>query len=77
MFNTEWKLEKDMIPSDNLLDGFSFDDVINALRMEREVNHLTASLVLNRILDIRMQDMNYLFDKNIDQIIELAMEGRS
>ena len=77
MFNSEWKIGKDLIPSDNLLDGFSFDDVINALRMEREVNHLTARLVLKRILDIRMQDMNYLFDKNIDQIIELAMEGRS
>lgn len=77
MFNTEWKLGNDMIPSDNLLDGFSFDDVINALRMERNVNHLTARLVLKRILDIRMQDMYFLFDKNIDQIIELAMEGRS
>ena len=77
MFNSEWKLGKDMIPSDNLFDGFSFDDVINALRMERDVNHLTARLVLKRILDIRMQDMYFLFDKNIDQIIELAMEGRS
>lgn len=77
MLDFEWKLGKDLIPSDNLLDGFLFDDVINALRMEREVNHSTARVVLNRILKIRMQDMNFLFDNNIDQIIELAMKGRS
>ena len=77
MFNSKWKLGDDLIPSDSLLDGFTFDDVILALHNESTVNEFTARRVLREVLEIRMQDMNYLFDNNVDQIIELAMEGRS
>jgi len=77
MFNSEWKLGKDLIPSDSLLDGFTFNDVILALHTESTVNEYTARRVLQEILEIRMQDMNYLFDNNVDKIIELAMKGRS
>lgn len=77
MFNSEWKLGKDLISSDSLLDGFTFNDVILALHTESTVNEYTARRVLREILEIRMQDMNYLFDNNIDQIIELALKGRS
>lgn len=76
MFNSEWKLGKDLIPSDTLLDSFTFDDVILALHTESEVNEFTARRVLREILEIRMQDMNYLFENNLDQIMELAMKGR-
>lgn len=77
MYNAEWKLGEDLIPSDSLLDGFTFDDVILALHTEPTVNEFTARRVLREILEIRMQDMNYLFDNNLNQIMELAMKGRS
>ena len=77
MFNSEWKLGRDLISSDSLLDGITFNDVILALHTESTVNEFTARRVLREILEIRMQDMNYLFENNVDQIVELAMKGRS
>lgn len=71
-----WRLHDDVSEKDNLLDGFTFEDVITALHTESVVNEKTARRVLKEILDIRMQDMNFLFEKNLDIIMARALEGR-
>lgn len=72
----QWRLGDDLITKDNLLDGFTFDDVILALHTESRINEATARRVLQEILAVRMQDLNYLFENNLDIIIAKAREGR-
>ena len=71
-----WRLGDDVHPKDNLFDGFTFEDVITALHTESVVNEKTARRVLNEIMEIRLQDMNFLFENNLDVIIAAALEGR-
>ena len=71
-----WRLGDDLIPSDNVLDGFTFDDVILALHHRRTIDEKSALAVLKDILEDRMTDMKFLFEKNIDIIIAKAKEGR-
>ena len=72
-----WVIGKGWLSTDdNLLDGFTFDDVILALHHRREINAETAVDVLNDILSGRMEDMKFLFFKNLDQIIAEAKKGR-
>lgn len=72
----EWRLGVDLFPEDNLLDGLTFDDLILAVHQCRVVNRATVHATLNEILAQRRQDMMYLLEKNMDVIIEKAMEGR-
>lgn len=74
---SNWRLGDDLITSDNLLDGITFDDVILALHTEPKVNAASARRVLKEILEIQLQDMNFLFEKNLDIILSKAMEGRN
>lgn len=74
--DNQWRIGEDLITKDGLLDGFTFDDVILALHTEPKINEQTARRVLKEIIEIRMQDMNFLFDRNIDIIIAKAREGR-
>ncbi len=73
----EWTLGEDMYQQDALLDGITFDDVIQALHAESKVNVASARRVLKEILEIQLQDMNFLFEKNLDIILSKAMEGRN
>lgn len=73
----DWRLDGDCLSThDNLLDGFTFDDVILALHHTRKINEQTAAAVLKDILEQRLTDMKFLFEKNIDIIIAKAKEGR-
>ena len=74
--NRNYRIGEDLLKSDGLLDGFTFDDVIIALHTESKVNEQSARRVLREILEIRLQDMYYLFENNLDIIIAEAMEGR-
>lgn len=71
-----WRLGDDLITKDNLLDGFTFDDVILALHHTAKINEQTAVAVLKDILEQRLTDMKFLFETNIDIIIAKAKEGR-
>lgn len=71
-----WRLHDDLIPSDNLLDGFTFADVILALHTCPKVNPASAAAVVKDILSQRLQDMEYLLKNNLDIIIAEAMKGR-
>lgn len=76
MNNPVWRLGEDLARADSLLDGFTFGQVIDALRTYKDVNERSAREALNLMLEIQMQDMEYLFEQNLDVIIEMALEGR-
>lgn len=73
----EWKLGTDLNTSDNVLDGFTFDDVILAVHHSRDVNEKTVNEVVEDILSQRLEDMRYLIYNNVDEIIKEAMKGRN
>lgn len=72
-----WKLGEDIDRNDNLLDSISFDELILTVHCNcQEITQEVVEKELNRILEIRMQDMKYLLEKNIDEIITEAKKGR-
>lgn len=75
-YKREWRLHDDLTTSDNMLDGFTFDDVILALHTCQNINEETAVQVVRDILGQRLQDLEFLFDKNIDIIMAEAKKGR-
>lgn len=73
----QWKLGIDMVTSDNMLDGFTFDDVI--LAVHHNCREITPDQVRKQVYEIlanRLEDLNYLLDKNIEEIMQEARKGR-
>lgn len=72
-----WELGEDIDRHDNLLDSISFDELIVTVHCNcQEITQEAVEKELNRILEIRMQDMKYLLEKNIEEIITEAKKGR-
>lgn len=71
-----WKLGDDLSTHDNLLDGLTLADLILALHHTCVVNHESARQCLKEILESRIEDMWFIFENNIDEIIVEALEGR-
>ena len=70
-----WKLGKDMISSDTILDPATFDDLILALKCNCE--HITPDAVIvqaTEIINQRLEDWKYLIENNINEIIALATD---
>lgn len=78
MPDREWTLGKDLVTSDNLLDGLTFDDLILAVHCNcRTINRVAVQMELNKMLTTRRQDMMFLLEKNIEQIMAEARKGRA
>lgn len=74
----QWKLGEDLFPEDNMLDGFSFEDMIVLVKCNcEELTPANARKELEQMLASRLEDMYFLFDKNIDKILENARSRRS
>lgn len=72
-----WLLGDDLVTEDNLLDGFSFYDVILAVHCNcKTIDRNAIRTQVQEILSQRLEDMNYLLDRNIDKIAEEARKGR-
>jgi len=71
-----WRLDDDLIASDNVLDGFTFDDLILAVHHNSEVSPKTVRQSLKDIIEARLEDMYFLVEQNMDIIMERALEGR-
>lgn len=72
-----WEFGEDIDRYDNLLDSISFDELIVTVHCNcREITQEAVEKELSRILEIRMQDMKYLLEKNIEEIITEAKKGR-
>ena len=70
-----WKLGKDMIPSDTILDPVTFDDLILALKRNYAyIGETAVRTQMKEILDQRLEDVKYLIENNIDEIIALASD---
>ena len=73
--SSRWKLGKDMIPSDTILDPVTFDDLILALTCNCKC--ITKGAVIAQataIISQRLEDWKYLIENNIDEIIALATD---
>lgn len=72
----KWKLGEDVSPSENLLDPVTFAELIMTLRCNcPEITEKSIRAEMKRIMDIRLQDMNYLLDNNIEEIIAAAIKN--
>lgn len=76
MSERKWRLGDDLITSDSLLDGITFDDVI--LQVHCNCRSITLQAVLREINDLveqRLDDMRELLTRNIDIIMAEAGKG--
>lgn len=65
-----WKLGDDLISSDNILDGFTFDDIILAVRCNyRTIDRKAVLQTAREILEGRMEDYRFLLENNLDEIV--------
>ena len=77
VYENQWKLGIDMVSSDNMLDGFTFDDVILAVHHNcREITQNQVRQQVHEILANRLEDLYYLLENNIDEIMQEARKGR-
>ena len=73
-----WLLGDDLIVDDNLLDGFSFYDVILAAHCNcKTIDRNAIRAQVQEILSQRLEDMNYLLDRNIDKLVKIVKDGRN
>lgn len=73
----QWKLGEDVSEHDNLLDGITFNQLIISLHSGSEkVTPAEVRKVVKDMLEIQLEDMWFLVDKNMDEIIKRAMKGR-
>lgn len=73
-----WKLGDDVSAEDNILDGFTFKDLILAVHCNCE--SITPEAVRREaaeILEERMQDYRFLLRNNIEEIMAEAKKGRA
>ena len=72
---SDWKLGKDMIPSDTILDPVTFDDLILALKCNYECITPDAVIIqATAIINQRLEDFKCLIENNIGEIIALAKD---
>ena len=72
----EYKLGKDLMVKDNLLDGFTFEDVIDTLNCNEVI---IDEVAVNRLVDDMLREniinMREILNNNIPEIIKRATEG--
>lgn len=72
-----WKLGEDLVTSDSLLDGLTFDDLILVVHCNcRSITPEAVRAELKEMLESRKQDMMFLLEKNMDAIMAEARKGR-
>lgn len=72
---SDWKLGKDLLTSDTILDSVTFDDLILALKCNYAyVGETAVRTQMKEILDQRLEDVKYLIENNIDEIIALTSD---
>ncbi len=73
----KWVLGEDMYVFDNILDSITFLDLITAVHCNsRKITPDAVRKELKRFVEQRCEDMEYLVEKNMEQIMNIAREGR-
>jgi len=71
------KLGIDLIDKDSLLDGFTFEEVIDALHCnEPEINEAAVHRVVNDMLKENTINMREILKNNVMEIIKRAKAGK-
>ena len=74
----QWKLNEDMHKSDCVFDPITFEDIILAVHHNSQTpNAKAVKQAVKDILEIRMQDFEYIVANNINEIIAEAKKGRN
>jgi len=72
-----WRLGDDLVEDDNLLDPVSFYDVILAVRCNcKMIDRAAVKKTVKEIMESRMEDMEFLLEQNMAEIIKAAKRGR-
>lgn len=72
-----WKLGEDLYLEDAILDSISFEDIVIMLRCnEPVIDKAAAKRCFKEMLEMRMDDAEYLLENNIEKIIRVAKNGR-
>ena len=74
MGERKWKLGEDMYPEDSVLDGFSFNDIIRAVRCGcRDMSDKSEIISIYKdIIQQRLEDADFVLMNNLDEIIRYA-----
>lgn len=73
----KWKLGEDLSVEDNLLDGFTFRDIILTVHCNcREITPDAIRKEVLALLELRIDDLKCLLERNMDVIAEEAKKGR-
>lgn len=73
----EWKLGVDLFTFDNILDGITFDELIQTAHCNcRNITPQAVKEEFHKIIKLRLVDAHDLLERNIDEIIAKANEGR-
>ena len=73
----QWKLGDDLSTCDSLLDGLTFDDLILAVHCNcRVINRVAVYAELYKMLASRKQDLEFLLERNMEEIMAESGEGR-
>lgn len=73
----DFRLGEDLSLEDNLMDGFTFEDIILQVHCNcRNINEKSVRQEVKELVLLRMEDMTELLDRNIDVIMKEAMKGR-
>ena len=74
----EWKLGIDLSAFDNIFDEITFDEVIKTIHCNCEnITPQTVKEEFHKIMKLRLVDAHDLLERNIDEIIAIASEGRN
>ena len=69
----KYKLGVDLIDKDSLLDGFTFEDIIDVLHCnEPVVNEAVVRRVINDMLKENTRNMREILNNNVMEIIKRA-----
>ena len=72
----KYKLGVDLIDKDSLLDGFTFEDVIDVLRCnEPAINEAVVRRVVNDLLKENAVNMHEILNSNVMEIIKRATKA--
>jgi len=74
----QWKLGVDLHEKDSLLDGITFETVIEVLGCnEPIIDETTARKVVKEMLEEGLRNMDALLDNNVQEIVKRALKSRA
>lgn len=77
MSDSKWKLGHDMFSDDDILDPITFYDVALAVKCNcKVIDEVAVVQTYKEILEMRLEDADYLLENNVDEIVKLASEMR-